>query len=204
MLFSMGKGYYLLDRHLARLRESAAYFGFACDTDQVKEQLDLLGEKFAEDRRVRLLLARNGEVELQSVPLVASGGREPLKVALAAEPVDSRDPFLFHKTTHREVYERRQESRPDCGDVILCNERGEVTECCIGNLVALIDGGYWTPPLESGLLAGTFRADLLERCEIEERVLKIKDLYIAERLFLVNSVRRWVELELERTGEIPT
>ena len=204
MLFSMGKGYYLLDRHLARLRESAAYFGFACDTDQVKEQLDLLGEKFAEDRRVRLLLARNGEVELQSVPLVASGGREPLKVALAAEPVDSRDPFLFHKTTHREVYERRQESRPDCGDVILCNERGEVTECCIGNLVALIDGGYWTPPLESGLLAGTFRADLLERCEIEERVLKIKDLYIAERLFLVNSVRRWVELELERTGDIPT
>ena len=203
MLFAAGKGYYLLDRHLARLRESAAYFGFICDADEVGKKLNLFCGEFEGDRRVRLLLARDGTVELQSALLTESGWEEPLKVALADEPIDSREPFLFRKTTHREIYERRQEGRPDCGDVILHNERGEVTECCLGNLVALIDGRYWTPPIESGLLGGTFRAELLERGEIREKILKIKDLYIAERLFLINSVRRWMELELERTSVIP-
>ena len=204
MLFAADKGYYLLDRHLARLRESAAYFGFTCDADQVGKRLNLFCGEFEGDQRIRLLLDRDGEIELQNATLGESGWGKPLRVALADEPIDSRDPFLYHKTTHREVYECRQEGRPDCGDVILYNERGEVTECCLGNLVALIDGCYWTPPIESGLLKGTFRSELLERGEIREKILKIKDLYISERLFLINSVRRWVELELERTGVIPT
>jgi para-aminobenzoate synthetase / 4-amino-4-deoxychorismate lyase len=204
MLFAADKGYYLLDRHLARLGESAAYFGFACDADEVEKKLNLFCREFEGEQRIRLLLDRDGEIELQNAPLGESGWKEPLRAALADEPIDSRDPFLYHKTTHREVYERRQEGRQDCGDVILHNERGEVTECCLGNLVALIDGCYWTPPIESGLLNGTFRAELLERGEIREKILKIKDLYISKRLFLINSVRRWVELELERTGVIPT
>ena len=29
--WSPGRGFYLLDRHLRRLRESAEYFGFECD-----------------------------------------------------------------------------------------------------------------------------------------------------------------------------
>ena len=196
MLFAVGKGYYLVDRHMARLSASAAYFGFSFDLAEVRGELDrLAGELGDGEHRVRLLLARNGEVELQHAPL--QGAKEKKwKVVLADEPVVSQDPFLFHKTTHRSIYERRLASRPDCDDVVLRNEREEVTECCLGNLVAQADGECWTPPVGCGLLAGTFRAELLERGEIGEKVLKIEDLRRAERLFLINSVRRWVECEL--------
>ncbi|HEU0053696.1 MAG TPA: aminotransferase class IV, partial [Longimicrobium sp.] len=85
----------------------------------------------------------------------------------------------------------RSESRPDVDDVLLVNERGELTESTIANLVVEMDGVRWTPPLESGLLPGVFRAELLRRGEITERVLRPADLVRADTLWLVNSVRRW-------------
>ena len=94
------------------------------------------------------------------------------------------------------VYERQLAARPECDDVLLYNERGELTECCIGNLVLEWAGQRYTPPVAAGLLAGTFREELLARGEIRERALKIDDLARADALYLINSVRRWVELEL--------
>ena len=87
-------------------------------------------------------------------------------------------------------------ARPDCDDVVLYNERGELTECCIGNLVLERGGVCYTPPVESGLLAGTFRAELLAQGQLCERPLPIGELARADALYLINSVRRWVELEL--------
>ena len=117
-------------------------------------------------------------------------------MALAAEPVDSTDSLLYHKTTHRATYNRQLAARPDCDDVVLYNERGELTECCIGNLVLERDGVRYTPPVESGLLAGTFRAELVAQGQLCERPLPIGELARADALYLINSVRRWVELEL--------
>jgi para-aminobenzoate synthetase/4-amino-4-deoxychorismate lyase len=67
-----------------------------------------------------------------------------------------------------------------------------VTESSIANVVVEMDGERWTPPSSSGLLAGTFREELLARGEIRERVIFKEELKRAERLFLINSVRRWM------------
>jgi para-aminobenzoate synthetase/4-amino-4-deoxychorismate lyase len=56
-------------------------------------------------------------------------------VALAQQPIDSADVFLYHKTSRRVVYDAARMARPDCGDVILWNERGEITESCSANVV---------------------------------------------------------------------
>jgi para-aminobenzoate synthetase/4-amino-4-deoxychorismate lyase len=45
-----------------------------------------------------------------------------------------------------------------------------------------------------GLLAGTFRAELLRTGEVEERVLTKDDLARASRVWFVNGVRSWVEV----------
>jgi len=54
----------------------------------------------------------------------------------------------------------------------------------------------YTPPVECGLLAGTFRAKLLEQGKIKEKVLYPSDLEKAEKIFCFNSVRKMVEVEL--------
>lgn len=113
-------------------------------------------------------------------------------VALAKRPVRSSDPFLFHKTTHREVYERQRALVSDAFDVLLWNELGELTEFTIGNVVLEIEGERWTPPIRAGLLGGVFREELLERGEIRERRLYKEDLGLASRVWLINSLREWV------------
>ena len=192
LLYEEG-AYFLLERHLERLSQSAAYWGFCYADDRVRAQLQDAAKAMAGRCRVRLLLARNGETRVQYAALAPP---RRLRVALAAEPVDSADPLLYHKTTHRAMYDRQLAARPDCDDVVLYNERGELTECCIGNLVLERGGVRYTPPVESGLLAGTFRAELLTRGELKERTLLVGDLARADALYLINSVRHWVELEL--------
>ena len=107
----------------------------------------------------------------------------------ARDPIDARDPFILHKTTRRLVYEDAKRPRPDLDDVLLWNTRGEVTESTIGNVVAEIDGVRYTPPVSSGLLGGTFRAEQLDAGTIHERVLTKDDVASASRLWLINSVR---------------
>jgi para-aminobenzoate synthetase/4-amino-4-deoxychorismate lyase len=108
-------------------------------------------------------------------------------VTLAKQPVDSSDRFLFHKTTRRDFYS---------DDVIMWNERGEITESGIANVVVRIDGELVTPPVSCGLLPGTFRAHLLDRGEIKERVITIEEFKNATEIYLINSVRKWMRVTL--------
>ena len=111
--------------------------------------------------------------------------------AIATEPVEASDPFLQHKTSRRAVYDRALASHPGAEDVVLWNERDELTETCSANLVLDIGGRKLTPRPESGLLRGTFRDFLLEKGEIEEEVLPRDAMKEARDVFLINSVRLW-------------
>jgi para-aminobenzoate synthetase/4-amino-4-deoxychorismate lyase len=190
--------YARLDRHLARLDASARYFGIPVDLAAVRAALDAEARRApAEGARVRLLVGADGRPRTESAALpTAPAG--PLPVALARAPVDRADRLLFHKTTRRAVYDARRAERPDVFDVLLSNREGELTELTIGNLVAELGGERLTPALDSGLLAGTLRAELLERGEVREAVLRVADLERAGRLWLVNSLRGWVPIRLVR------
>ena len=142
--------------------------------------------------KVRLLLAKSGEIEIDTIPL-GIDQRPMLRVALADKPVNSKDKFLFHKTTNRAIYDDRALAQhPHATDVILFNERGEITESTIANVVLELDGELVTPPQSSGLLAGTFRGQLLEEGKICERVIYKEDLQRASSLFLVNAIQKWM------------
>jgi para-aminobenzoate synthetase/4-amino-4-deoxychorismate lyase len=111
--------------------------------------------------------------------------------------VDRADPFLIHKTTWRATYESARRERPDRDDVLLWNETGELTESTIANLVLELDGRRVTPPVASGLLSGILRTELVERGELVERILNTGDLARAPRVWLVNSLRGFVEATVE-------
>ncbi|RPI63956.1 MAG: aminodeoxychorismate synthase component I [Planctomycetaceae bacterium] len=111
---------------------------------------------------------------------------------IAAESADARGIFLRHKTTRRAVYEAARRGWDDCDDVVLWNSLGQVTETTIANIVVEIAGRLYTPPLECGLLGGVFRAHLLETGQVSERIITVEDLQTADRIFAINSVRKWM------------
>lgn len=183
------EGYRLLEEHLTRLSGSAEYFAFPWDRPLATAKLaELAATLPARPHKVRLLLAPDGALHAEAAP-IEPNPEQPLRLALAAEPVDADDPFLYHKTTHRVLYEKARRSVGACDEVLLWNARGEVTEASTANLVVELDGARITPPVACGLLPGTLRAQLLADGEIVEQVVKREDLRRADRLYLVNSVR---------------
>lgn len=190
------KGYFLLDRHLRRMSRSAAYFDFMVDSDYLADSLQKAIEGVSrETHKVRLLVDSEGRVEIDVQPLVIED--RIWSVALAKWPVDRQDRFLFHKTTHRHVYDSNRRAFPDHDDVVLWNEAGEVTETTLANLVLRLDAEMITPPLDSGLLPGTLREKLLAEGTIREAIVELKDLSRAEEIFLINSVRGWIPATLD-------
>ncbi len=95
--------------------------------------------------------------------------------ALAARPVDPRSIWLFHKTTRREVYDEAAASRPDCDDVLLWNDRGELTESTVASVVVEIGGQRLTPPVSCGLLPGVERQVALAEGRAREGVVRISE-----------------------------
>jgi para-aminobenzoate synthetase/4-amino-4-deoxychorismate lyase len=192
---------FLLDRHLKRLALTAEYFGFRFDEARITRQFADTARCLTMPRKIRLTLAIDGELTIESLPLSPhSADQTPAPVAVAATRVDSSDPFLYHKTTRRALYEEERQRHPECVEVIFLNERGEVTEGSYTNVVALVDGKLVTPPVRCGLLPGTFREALIEGGIIQEKVLTLNDLRTAAEILLINSVRGWQKVYLREKG----
>ena len=185
-----------LERHLDRMASSARHFGFVWDDAAVRRVLATQARSHPDGSwRSRLLVSSTGTPTVECTPYTADAQRT-WRVAFARTPVNQDDPFLRHKTTNREVYEEARRERPDVDDVLLWNPRGEVTEATIANLVAEIDAVRYTPPVSCGLLGGMFRAELLESGAIGERVLTKPAIVHATRLWLINSLREWIDVAL--------
>ncbi len=195
LLWEPGTGYFLLEKHLQRLMDSAEYFGFPISRTSAEEELSHLAANFGGiPQRTRLTLAADGRLATESAPLGTAN--KPVLAGLAKSAVSSTDISLHHKTSQRDVYTQILQELPNAEDVILINERGELTEFTIGNLVLELDRKKVTPPVSSGLLGGVFRAHLLENNEITEQVLTTEDLRQATNIFRINSVRRWQAVKL--------
>jgi len=183
--------------HLARLSESAAYFGWdvAATHAAAAAAMDAAAAPCTAPTRLRLTVDAEGHCTVRTEPAPPPIS-EPQRVALARTPVRSDDVFLCHKTTQRTVYDAQRAAHPSAWDVILWNERGELTETTIGNLVLELDGERVTPARTSGLLNGVLRAELLQRGEVVERTLTRADVARAAQCWVVNALRGWTPVVL--------
>ncbi|MGA8007754.1 MAG: chorismate-binding protein [Thiomonas sp.] len=202
-----------VERHLARLARSAAYFGFACDLPALRQALaqahGALSSPVAAERtavadpwqnacaalapvpwRTRLVLRKSGAYELDVQPM-PSAPQQPVRLLLAEDMLHSADVFLRHKTTHRARYDAAWRAAEAQGafDQVFCNERGELCEGARSSLLLRLEGAWWTPSLHSGLLPGVARQALLESGAVRERVLLRDDLRRADQMAVVNSLR---------------
>lgn len=183
-------GFGLLERHLGRLAASADYFGIPLDPEAVHTALAAAVVARTSPARVRLVVDRTGAptAEVADAPPPCTA---PVRAALDTAPGDSGDVFARHKTTRRVRYEQAAARHPGAEDVVLVNERGELTETTLATLAVRLDGTWWTPPLTSGCLPGVARAAALDAGELRERVLVRADLVRAEAIARLNALRGW-------------
>ncbi len=201
-----------IERHLARLAHSAAFFGFACDLSAIRRAIaqahaglpDVAPLPPAADDawsqacaalapapwRTRLVLRKSGDFELD-VQAMPSAPPQPVRLLLASDALDAADLFLRHKTTHRARYDAawRVAEAQGAFDQLFCNTRGELCEGGRSSLLLRLDDAWWTPSLTSGLLPGVARQWLIDRGAVRERVLWPDDLQRAQDIAVVNSVR---------------
>ena len=179
--------------------QGARYFEYQWSESAVRDALAAVAHEHPQGCwRLRLLLSADGQPDDRMHTSRRHDGslarglrtRADRRTRSIHPPQDDTSPGL----------RRRQAVEDRLDDVLLWNERGEVTESTIGNVVAEIDGMRYTPPVASGLLGGTFRAEQLEAGTIRERVLTKADIASASRLWLINSVRGWVEAILVEGG----
>lgn len=171
--------------HRDRLRQGCAVLGFPLDEGEVDAAL--AGLPHGRVLRARLAVGKGGAVGLthQPLPPDPAGWR----VVISAERLDSGDPWLRIKSSHRPVHDRARAALPDHADeAILLNERGEVCEGTITSLFLRRGGRWLTPPLECGLLPGVMRRSLIEGGTAEEARLRPEDLRLGG-LFLGNALR---------------
>ena len=110
---------------------------------------------------------------------------------LDAAPISSESIYRFHKTTARRPYDDRSEAHAGVEDVLMVNERGELTEATTYNVAVLCAGTWITPPLASGCLPGVLRQVLIDEGVLFEEVIMVDDLDGADGLGLLSSVRGW-------------
>jgi para-aminobenzoate synthetase / 4-amino-4-deoxychorismate lyase len=186
-----------LEKHLERLKQSAGFFGFKYDEPAVRTAILRAARTIAKKRgRIKLTLSWDGEVETQVDLLSKRAGK--IGFVIAGERTDSADVLLRHKTTARKLYDdvlNRVKTRLGVFDALFFNEQGELTEGARSNVYLVRNGAWFTPPVDSGLLNGVMRKEILTCRAVCEQKLYHEDLINADEVYLSNSllglVRAW-------------
>jgi para-aminobenzoate synthetase / 4-amino-4-deoxychorismate lyase len=185
MAFDPMEGLVRLDAHIARMKASAALFGFAFDRHAARNELQAATFRLREPSRVRLLLAHSGAVAIETAPMpVAPEG--PVAVALVPLPVAAHDVRLRHKTTDRSFYDIARKT-VGAFEVVFTDPEGRITEGSFTNVFVERNGTLLTPPLATGLLGGILRNELIAQSRAREAELRESDL--EQPFFVGNSLR---------------
>jgi para-aminobenzoate synthetase/4-amino-4-deoxychorismate lyase len=207
LLWRPAAGYWLLAEHLQRLEDSAAYFFFPCSREKTVATLNEAVGSWGGPMRVRLLLDRDGGMTLSAIPCDVSPVLDPdqapvqdprPEVVFSEFLTDRADIYLFHKTTERGLYQAERDRALARGfyEVLFANQEGEATEGSITTLFVRQGEQLLTPPVDCGLLPGTFRGFLLAQGRAVERVLSREEVCAAAEVFVGNSVRGLVRVRV--------
>lgn len=178
-------GIVLGNYHWARLKVTANCLGFRFSEEKFRNLVTEKTTESSEPLKIRILVGMGGAIMVETDSV---GSESEIEVEIASAPIHSSDWRLHFKTTNRLPYNQFE---TDADDILLWNERNEITETRIGNLIYRLNNSdrWYTPPCSSGLLNGTLRQWLLEQNVISERILKRDELGRVDDWYRINSVR---------------
>lgn len=209
---------FAFERHWARMRKDADLLRvpFPWSVDELRgELMKVVEANGAAEATLRVLAVRNsgtmwsgpgGESEVDLVAFTAERGQWGASARLGIVPNarHAANQFAGVKMTSWAMnlvwYEEAHLRGLD--EVVLLNERGEVSECTSANVFAVFGNEVVTPPLDAGCLPGVTRELLLEAVRapgitVREGRLSLEDLERASGVFITSTTR-----DLLPVGEI--
>ena len=216
-LRTYGRVPFLLDRHTARLRASAARLllpvpfsdvELAGWIDRTVEAAAVPGEAY-----IRVLLTRGvGELtyDLDATPtpslvIIAKPLDEPPArvegqgirlslVRILRNHPGSVDPIIKSNNLLNNALAMQEANRRGAEEALMCNYRGELAECSQANFFLVRGGTVLTPPSQAGLLEGITRAFVFELGEaegipVQSATLLPSDLATADEAFITSTTR---------------
>lgn len=208
---------FLYDRHIRRLRASAGHLRLTVPfTDD--ELSSWIGDTMAaaappHEAYIRVLLTRGvGELtyDVQSTPVpsliiivkpleevpervLASGIKVALVPILRNHP-GSVNPIIKSNNLLNNALAMQEANRRGADEGLMCNYRGELSECSQSNFFIVRGGAALTPHNEAGLLEGLTRGFLFEvgreaGVDVRYETLVPADLDSAEEAFITSTTR---------------
>lgn len=146
---------------------------------------------------------RSNEAQPQVDLIICSASlpeyREPVRLSLREHGRHAASPLAGVKSISwlPNVWAVAEAQKEGWDEVVLLNERGEVSECTAANLFAVKNGKVYTAPLSSGCLEGVTRGILFEIAPeagfaVIEQPLIPEDLYSADEVFITSTNRNLI------------
>ncbi|WP_202922021.1 MULTISPECIES: bifunctional anthranilate synthase component I family protein/class IV aminotransferase [unclassified Campylobacter] len=144
---------------------------------------------------LRLKLFKNGDFEFEFFKIKPSQS----KLLYLSKDTFIKDDLSFHKSSLRDRFSNSASKCEAnlCYDEAFCDEKERLLEGSRTNLVLSLNGKLYTPSLKFGLLDGIYRQVLLQTQHIKEKTLFKPELFKADELWAINSLRGAVKLNLK-------
>jgi branched-chain amino acid aminotransferase len=208
---------FLYDRHMHRLRQSAARILLDVPFED-GTLLSWIGQTIAaagelNEAYIRILLTRGvGDLNYDPkstptpttviivkpfeppAPRVYNDGIRISLVDMLRNHPKSVNPLIKSNNLLNNALAMQAAYRAGAEEALMCNFRGELTECSQANFFMVRGGSALTPKSEAGLLEGVTRAFIFELgrelgIEVREETLHPKDLETADEMFITSTTR---------------
>ena len=180
------------EEHIERLRKASRYFAYPFNPEYLRQRIVAECQTCHEEKdyRLKISISKSGDIDFYRQELILLSPAF-CQAQLCLQETSLQTPFTYFKTTYRPHLTIGKQEK------IYHNEKGELLETSIGNLVLQIAGKLYTPPIELGVLPGIYRQHLLEIGQVEEKVLTLEELAQAEAIYGCNAVRSLYKLSLK-------
>ena len=198
------------ERHFARMKRDAHLMRipFPADLDWLEQRLLRLVERNeANHATLRVAVVRNRgglfegpnlerDFDVVAFTTGLNNWGKGVRLGLVPQARHAGSRFAGVKFTSWSMNLAFQEEARERGfdEMVLLNERGEVSECTSANIFIAEGSNVWTPPLDSGCLPGITRDLLLSEVQVpgirvDEKTLMLSDLEAADEVFITSTTR---------------
>ena len=186
---------FLLDKHLERMAESAAFFGLEMPKDFVEKTLQYVKVNKITDKILKIILSDSEFVfSIRENPYNFERKQRGYSLCVSHLTKNENSILLQHKTTdisdNTEEFHKTNSLGFD--DALFLNSRGFVTETTKCNIFYMKDGVLFTSNIDCGVLPGVIRNWVIDLTrgigvEVIETSFTLDELLEADFVFVTNS-----------------